>query len=261
MFKDKLSPTLVNLLCVLVIVLSLGGLGSYALPTIHAARNLDPLKAEKDSQAKQELPSDQSDSFTENGTGPLIDFEALKAVNPDTVGWLTIEGTDIDLPVVQTDNNEKYLSTTFEGEVVPLWGCVFLDCAYDAQRIPKAQNNVLYGHSNIGRPSLFGTLLQYKDEDFYREHQSILYSRPGDQGALWQIISVFNAESDQDYRRPDFYSTTDYLTYFKNIQALSLYPNDEKILPNGEMLTLSTCDFNVEGFNDPRLVIVAQRVP
>ena len=238
--KDKqINKPFINALCTLVIVLSLGGLGYCALPYVGQHQN----EAADASQAEIS-----------------IDFEALKAQNADTVGWLKIDGTTIDYPVVQAADNEKYLSTTFEGQENPLWGAIFLDCAYDPDHNPKPQNSVLYGHSNLGKPSPFGDLFNYKDQAFYEDHKTITYSRPEDQDAQFEIFSVFLTESDRDYRRPDFADSADYLNYFSRIQAISLYPTQVTLNSESEMLTLSTCDFEVDGISDPRLVVVAQRV-
>ncbi|MDO4289389.1 MAG: class B sortase [Eubacterium sp.] len=239
-FSDKkLSRPIIDTLCTLVIVLSLGGLGYAALPYIGSL---------------------QTDSTVSQSSQDAIDFDALKAINPDTVGWIKIDGTTIDYPVVQADNNEKYLSTTFEGENNPLWGAIFLDCAYAPDHKPAPQNSVVYGHSNLGKPSPFGDLFNYKDEAFFEEHRTITYSRPGDQNAQWEIFSVFLTEADLDYRRPDFTDAEDFLSYFESIKALSLYATDTVLDPQGEILTLSTCDFNVDGIDDPRLVVVAQKM-
>ncbi|MEG2898169.1 MAG: class B sortase, partial [Eubacterium sp.] len=185
-----------------------------------------------------------------------IDFNALKAINPDTVGWLKIDGTAIDYPVVQTDNNDKYLYTTFEGEESQ-WGAVFLDYTYDFNRVPIAQNSVLYGHShNIQKSSTFGDLHNYLDQNFYVAHKIIEYDRLGDPGQ-WEIFSIYKTEADYDYRRPDFADDADFMAYFKGIQDRSMYQTGVVIDPNDEILTLSTCVFDMD---DGRLVVTARKI-
>ncbi|MFR2404874.1 MAG: SrtB family sortase, partial [Eubacterium callanderi] len=108
--NKKTSNRIINSICIIVIIASLAGLIYYSLPYIRQYFK------------KEEVVSIAQPTAEDAG----IDFDALKAVNPDTVGWIKIEGTTIDYPVVQTDNNEKYLYTTFEGEESQ-WGAVFLD--------------------------------------------------------------------------------------------------------------------------------------
>lgn len=238
--NKKTSNWIINSICIIVIIASLAGLIYYSLPYIRQY-----FKKEEVVSIAQPTAEDAS-----------IDFDALKAVNPDTVGWIKIEGTTIDYPVVQTDNNEKYLYTTFEGEESQ-WGAVFLDYTYNFNRVPKAQNSVLYGHShNIQKSSTFGDLHSYLDENFFKAHQTIEYDRAGDPGK-WEIFSVYKTEADYDYRRPDFAGDEDFLSYFQRIQARSLYKTNVVLEPDDEILTLSTCVFDMD---DGRLVVTARKI-
>lgn len=238
--NKKTSNWIINSICIIVIIASLAGLIYYSLPYIRQYFK------------KEEVVSIAQPTAEDVG----IDFDALKAVNPDTVGWIKIEGTTIDYPVVQTDNNEKYLYTTFEGEESQ-WGAVFLDYTYNFNRVPKAQNSVLYGHShNIQKSSTFGDLHSYLDENFFKAHQTIEYDRAGDPGK-WEIFSVYKTEADYDYRRPDFAGDEDFLSYFQRIQARSLYKTNVVLEPDDEILTLSTCVFDMD---DGRLVVTARKI-
>lgn len=238
--NKKTNNRIINSICIIVIIASLAGLIYYSLPYIRQYFK------------KEEVVSIAQPTAEDAG----IDFDALKAVNPDTVGWIKIEGTTIDYPVVQTDNNEKYLYTTFEGEESQ-WGAVFLDYTYNFNRVPKAQNSVLYGHShNIQKSSTFGDLHSYLDESFFKAHQTIEYDRIGDPGK-WEIFSVYKTEADYDYRRPDFAGDEDFLSYFQRIQARSLYKTDVVLEPDDEILTLSTCVFDMD---DGRLVVTARKI-
>lgn len=238
--NPKTKNRIVNSVCVIVILASLAGLIYYSLPAIRQY-----FKKEETASIAQPTAED---------TG--IDFDALKAVNPDTVGWIKIDGTTIDYPVVQTDNNDKYLYTTFEGEESQ-WGAVFLDYTYNFNRVPKAQNSVLYGHShNIQKSSTFGDLHSYLDENFFNAHPTIEYDRVGDPGK-WEIFSVYKTEADYDYRRPDFADDEDFMSYFKRIQDRSLYKTSMALKPDDEILTLSTCVFDMD---DGRLVVTARKI-
>jgi PncC family amidohydrolase len=94
-------------------------------------------------------------------------FKNLLAINPDTVGWLTVPNTKCDNPVVQTTNNNKYLDTTFEGEKSK-YGTLFADknCKFTAQGL--SQNTIVYGH-HMRDGTMFGELKKYRKFEFYKK--------------------------------------------------------------------------------------------
>ena len=207
---------------------------------------------------QNQVLTNESTSFISTSTlTSLVDFEALLSTNPDTVGWLSVPDTTIDYPVVQSDNNETYLRTDFEGNE-NISGCVFLDASYNSSRSPKPQNSVLYGHSVKNGEGLFNDLHYYLDENFYNAHRIIRYDRPNDP-AEWEIFAVLEVAPTYDYRRPDFKNSEDFLNYFNKIQAESLYKTEDtiKIQSTDEILTLSTCSFNMD---NGRLIILAHRI-
>ena len=97
---------------------------------------------------------------------PKVDFEALRSINPETVGWLTIEGTNIHYPVVQGQDNDFYLTHRFDGTSGGA-GCLFLDAANDAAF--QSANQIVYGHY-MKDHSMFYDLGSYKKQDFYDAH-------------------------------------------------------------------------------------------
>lgn len=190
-----------------------------------------------------------------------IDWAALREVNPETVGWLSIEGTNIDTPVVQTTDNDKYLYTSFNGESDER-GVPFLDMNYKWQ--PRSQNSLIYGHSTMrsGVHVMFDDLLYYyKDPNFITEHNKIVYRRPPELGGdgVWEIFAVLVVEQDYDYRQLEFADDESFLAYYQNIKNQSIAATDVNVQPGDEILTLSTCIFNV-GLNDGRLAVIARRV-
>lgn len=184
-------------------------------------------------------------------TMDAIDFEGLKAINSDTVGWIYIEGTPMNYPVVQTDNNNYYLSHNFTKEE-QIDGTIFLD--YTCEQT-KVRNSILYGHY-MADESMFGVLWQYQEELYYKEHPIIQYDRPDDQGK-WEIFSVYTTEADYDYRQPEFTDDDDFLVYMNRIKEHSLYDTGVVLNPTDEVITLSTCIYT---FDDARFAVHARKI-
>ena len=158
----------------------------------------------------------------------------LKAKYPDMVGWITIEGTDVDFPVVQGKDNEFYLNHTYKGEYHP-FGEVFMD--KDDKPDYSDQNTVLYGH-NVRSGHVFHDLEQYKEQAFRDAHPYIEIDTV-DGKKTYEIVAVYTASAYDSYRKPN-YSEEEWEKFRewvkgKNRIKESLPDRDARIL------TLSTC--------------------
>ncbi|MGL4606466.1 MAG: class B sortase [Eubacteriaceae bacterium] len=234
MSKRKTSHKIIIFICTVVIIGSLCGVAYFLYPLIM-----------KNYQKQNIIEIAQGQNLD------TIDFEALKAINPDTVGWLQIEGTPINYPVVQTDNNDYYLYNNFEKEPA-IEGTVFLDYVCDPM---KSRNSILYGHY-FSDESMFGSLWRYQEESFLKEHPIIKYDRPNDPGK-WEIFSVYITESDYDYRQPDFNDNTEFLNYMNRLKDRSLFNTGVVLSPDDEVITLSTCIYT---FDDARFAVHARKI-
>lgn len=196
----------------------------------------------------------------EDGT-VAIDWNALKAMNSDTVGWLSIEGTNIDTPIVQTTDNDRYLYTAFDGSSDER-GVPFLDKDY---QWGVSKNAVIYGHSTMrsGVHVMFDDLMSYADDPSYADtYGKIVLKRPPELGgdATYQIFAILIQEADYDYRQMNFADDQSFTDYYTRIQNDSIYHNPGiTVAPGDEILTLSTCIFNV-GLNDGRLAVIGKRI-
>ena len=126
----------------------------------------------KDASAVQSITGKTLKTIEENGeevTVPMmrnpIDFDQLKAVNEDIVGWLRIRALDISYPVVQGEDNDYYLHRTFE-RTDNFAGCLFMNCDNEADLTD--QNTIIYGH-NMKNGSMFGKLKNYNDPDVFKK--------------------------------------------------------------------------------------------
>ena len=103
-----------------------------------------------------------------------VDWDALRATNPDIVAWIYVPGTVINYPVVKTTDNEFYLHHNFDGSYSSS-GTVFLDTKNNASLTD--QQILLYGH-HMNDQSMFACLVDYHDQSFFDEHQTIILATP-----------------------------------------------------------------------------------
>lgn len=190
----------------------------------------------------------------------LPQYRDLYEQNGDMVGWLRIDGTDIDYPVMQTPgNNEYYLRRGFD-KLYATSGSLFLDerCRLDPD--PTA-NWLIYGH-NMSDDTMLGELDRYEDPAFYAEHPTFTFDTLTSPGT-WQVVAVIRTTLGADewpyYTFFDAQSRADWQKRVDAILALSLY--DTGVVPEygDQLLTLSTCGTS-SFYTDERFAVLAVRV-
>jgi sortase B len=190
----------------------------------------------------------------------LPQYEALIEQNEDLIGWIEIEGTEINYPVMYTpDDGEFYLHRNFSQEY-EYSGLPFLDknCSLE----PRSTNLIVYGH-NMKNEYMFSNLLKYRDSSYYENHPKIHFDTLYEESE-YEIIAVLLS---QVYRKSDsvfkFYQFIDAETeqdfdeYIQKIQELCLYDTGVKVEFGDELLTLSTCSYHTE---NGRLAVIARKV-
>ena len=186
---------------------------------------------------------------------PLEKYGELFSQNNDMIGWLYIEGTPIDYPVMQTpDNPDFYLKRNFNREYSD-YGTLYTTekCSIN----PPSDNILIHGH-HMKDGQMFGSLEKYKAEFYYKEHPTIQFDTLESFGE-YRIIAVFRSVP---YRFPyyDFINaqnSEEFDAFVKECQSFSFYDTGETARYGDKLLTLSTCEYSEE---DSRLVIVAKRV-
>lgn len=169
-------------------------------------------------------------------------FEKLKKINPDTVGWIKINGTDINYPVVQTDNNEYYLNHTFRNtHNVP--GCIFMDCRNTARILN--QNTIIYGHGELLDGSMFSSMSKmFKTSWLEKQENHIFTFNTEYQNMNWQIFSIYKTEPNTDYLKKDFDTQEQFLEFVDNVKEKSIYDFFIDVISDDKIITLSTCKGN-----------------
>lgn len=190
----------------------------------------------------------------------LDKYIVLHEENPDFAGWLKINGTKIDYPVMSRENdNNYYLDKNFKGEKDKN-GLLILD--YRSDVLAHRQNIIIYGH-NMKTGVMFGTLKKYKDKAF-AEQNSIINLDTLYEECEYKVIAALLSEvayADEDvfkyYDAIDISTEENFNAFKEHILTNSLYVMDENIEYGDSCLVLSTCDNYKE---DGRFVVIAKKI-
>lgn len=190
----------------------------------------------------------QGDGFTGD-----IDFDALRKINPDVVGWIYYENTPINYPIVKGTDNDRYLTTMFDGNYGG-FGTLFVDAITEA---PFVQfNTIVYGH-HMRNGSMFATLGRLKDTDYVREHPRMELITPTGKYHL-QIWAFLNQPSDSNIYTTNIKTEEDCTAYLQLIQGLAKYITSVEVTPEDRLVELSTCAYE---YQEARYVVVCKMVP
>lgn len=189
----------------------------------------------------------------------LDEYKTLYSLNKKLIGWIKIDDTYIDYPVLQTSNNEYYLNHNFDQEEDKN-GSIFMD--KDCMILPRSTNLILYGH-HMRSGRMFGQLDKYSSEDFYEEHKYIQFDTIYEKGT-YEVMYVFRSriyeESEIRFKYYQFIeasSETEFNSYMKEMAEMSLYDTGVTAEFGDELLTLSTCDYYTDY---GRFVVVAKKI-
>lgn len=177
-------------------------------------------------------------------------LRSLLSLNSDTVGWLTVKGTNVDYPVVQANDNKYYLRKNYNKEK-DFNGWVFMDYRNNPELLDK--NTIIYGHNIYYSDVMFGTLTRITKKKWreVEENHYITFSTL-DENLTWKIFSVYSINVTSDYLQTTFESDEEWLDFTSTLKERSDYEFDTEIKEDDKMLTLSTC---LE--NNRRLVVHA----
>ena len=189
----------------------------------------------------------------------LKEYETLYSKNKKLIGWLKIDDTNIDYPVMQTSNNEYYLDHNYNQEYDKN-GSIFLDA--DCDVVHRNTNLIIYGH-HMKSGKRFGNLNKYSSESYYKDHSKIQFDTIYEKGT-YEVMYVFRSRIYNEdeivfkyYQFLDAASEAEFNSNMQEMAALSLYDTGVSAVYGDELLTLSTCD-NSE--TDGRFVVVAKRI-
>ena len=180
-------------------------------------------------------------------------FEKLKEINNDTVGWLTVNNTKIDYPVVQSTDNDYYLYRDYYKNK-NRHGWIYMDYRNNIEDL--SDNTIIFGH-NLANQKMFGTLRYVTNPSWYKKSSNqIITFNTTKANMKWQIISIYKIPVTNDYLIANFASSEDKLNFLDMITQRSIYDFNATYDENTKIITLSTCS---NGSKD-RLVVHAKLI-
>ena len=221
----------------------------------------EPVEGDENTEPVEESNPFARDELVDPATLTVLpEYEEFLSQNPDLVGWLTIQGTKVDYPVVQkAEDNDYYLNHSFDGSEDSA-GTIYVD--YRSDIVNPTTNTMVYGH-NMKNGTMFGSLKNYLQEDFFKEYRYIQFNTIYEH-RLYQVVSVGLSEvayqDENSYRYYNFIQANnmeEWQEFVDNVNSLAIYQSDVTLEPSDEILTLSTCNSYTE---DGRLFIVAKRI-
>lgn len=248
-----LGRKIVLVICLIVFVGSAGVILDYV---VNGIREQSALTEVGDMRSEE-----REDLVTDKGT-VIGKYADLYLKNSDLIGWVTVEDTMIDYPVMQTRNDpEYYLHRSFDKEYADS-GTPFLDAASDIFK--PTSNFLVYGH-HMKNGTMFKDLLKYDDEEFYNEHKTFKFDTiyKGGQGTYQVIAAGYSQIYSKDSDRFKYYQYAGITTeesfdeYVQGVKSLSAYDTGETAEFGDQLVTLSTCAYHTD---EGRFFVVGRRI-
>lgn len=262
--KKERKRRILMAVCLFLCIISFGYLGAYYQVSAKSAREFEELSALKEAGARSANSGNKKVEIhlTDKDTSLpdiLPEYEKIHQKNQKLIGWVKIDDTIIDYPVMQTVNNEYYLNHNFNQEE-DRNGCIFMD--YQCDVVKGCDNIILYGH-HMKSGKMFGTLNKYSEEAYYEEHPIIQFDTIYEKGK-YQVMYVFRSKvySEEDvtfkyYQFINAASEMEFNSYLNEMAELSLYDTGITASYGDKLLTLSTCDYQEK---KGRFVVVAKKI-
>lgn len=261
--------------CIVIAVVCLGYYGLAELGDYMSARRLQNLQnngnnaknisyfIDTETEVKPlELTDLDLEIETEIKPPPVLEeYKDLYEQNPDLIGWLKIDGTNINYPVMQSSEDEYdfYLRHSFDKQD-DRNGTLFLDARNHVLR--RDTNLIIYGH-NMKSGMMFGTLKDYLDADFRKEHSKIQFDTIYEK-ATYKVIGVclgkVETQGETVFRYYNFLNVRnemEFNDYMGRIQQMEVFGTAIDASYGDELLTLSTCNYYIE---DGRMFIIAKKI-
>lgn len=278
--EDAIQPLLetnwqkiAGLACIVIAVICLGYYGITEIQDYYSAKRLENLQNNgngttnigyyADTEAVDELADEtETETETEIVPPPILDeYAEMHEKNPEMIGWLKIEGMDIDYPVMQSSAEEPdyYLTHSFDKQE-DRNGTLFIDARNNI--LKRDTNVIIYGH-NMKSGMMFGTLKNYLDETFRNEHPTIQFNTIYEK-ATYKVIGVclgkVEKQDETVFRYYNFLNAKnkpEFEDYMERIRQMEVFGASVDASYGDELLTLSTCNYYTE---DGRMFIIAKKV-
>lgn len=207
-----------------------------------------------ESPSATDSPVTENDDDSDKETSPItVDFEKLLATNSDVSGWLYSADTSINYVIAQGSDNNEYLHHMIDGTYNSS-GTLFLDCECAPEF--AGANSIIYGH-NMKDGSMFNSLTNYKEQEYYDAHP-VMYINTPTQNYKVEIFTAYICNYDSDTYTLTFASEEEYGAYLEKMQSQSDFTSDVEVTTNDRIVTLSTCTYE---YDNARFVVQGKLVP
>ena len=222
--------------------------------TIPPAESVDPDDPNPPTRSYVEAEDEQSGTEVRL----LPEYEPIYRLNNDLVGWIRIENTNINYPVLQSPEAPNYyIDHNFYGEASK-YGAIYAGEHCDVS-LPS-DNIIIYGH-RMNDGSMFADLLKYKNKDFYDTHKYIYFDTLTER-QKYEIVAVFQIKSVRNnnfqyHKFVKFDAESQFDTFMSRVDLLELYDTGTTASFGDELITLSTCQ---KGNSGGRFVVIAKKI-
>ena len=232
----KVIKIILLVICLCVFIFSAYNIYKY-LSEENANKKLNNELMEK---AIIETPNDNNDNTQENeDILPIsVDFSVLKQENEDIVGWLYLENSPINYPVVQSNDNDYYLRRLVNGEY-NIAGSLFMDYRNDSNL--EDNNTIIYGH-NMKNNTMFGSLQEYKNQNYYDNHKVMYYFTP-EKNYIIELFTGYTISVESDIYDLSIIDSSK----LEELISKSDFESNTKVTEEDKIITLSTCAYEYDG--------------
>ena len=176
-----------------------------------------------------------------------VNFNELKQINSNTKGWIQVNGTNINYPFVQANDNKYYLTHSFDKSYNSA-GWVFLDYRNNINELSK--NTIIYAHGRTDK-TMFGSLKNILKSSWLNDTNNFVVKLSTEtENTLWQVFSVYHIPTTSDYIQVNFSSNKEFSNWTTMLINRSSYNFNTSVNENDNVLTLSTC------YNDNEKVVL-----
>lgn len=251
--KTKKTPRQIISIILLVLAVPLLGLSIYEMINYHfestktkeltqTVIEQTPITEREDNENVEVIPSNEHPDTPYWNFIKMnlidVDFSELKKTNPSTVGWITVGGTNVNYPIVQAEDNDYYLTRSFDNSKNSA-GWIFMDYRNDSESY--GYNTIIYGHNRADR-TMFGSLKNVLSKSWYNTLDNRVIKMSSEKyNTLWQIYSIYTIATTNDYIQTNFSTPEEYQAFIDLVKGRSRADFNTAVSTDDKTLTLSTC--------------------
>ena len=218
----KIIRRILLVVCLAVFLYSAGNLLNIGYKYHKLDSDNNKLQEKVVTEVKQDSPLDRK-----------IDFNQLKSINEDIIGWIYIPNTNIDYALLKGKTNDTYIHTNYEKKY-SFGGSIFLD--EDNNSSLTDSNTIIYGH-NMKNGAMFANIKKFADHDYFINHPEVYIYLPDGSINVYSVYSTKIIDATSDYYLKDI----DYASYVANAKSSAKQSRDVDTQNGAPLLLLSTC--------------------